>query len=154
MFRKNCLKDRINGVHKKATKKTREANYFHEKSIPQKGIPKNVSMIVHRKDIKKRNSKLKKNIFYRKCFSQKPIPKNASMGCAGKILKNRKGSLKNHVRKKFSQNVYQWGYTRKIKRTPNQEEKNSRKNHFHKKISQISYQGGYTEKRLKSKTQK
>ena len=66
MFRKDCLEDRINGVHRKAIKKTREANYFHKISIPQKGIPKNVSVIVHRKGIEKQNRKFKiQRLFYK-----------------------------------------------------------------------------------------
>ena len=45
----------ITGVQGKAIKKTQETKYLNKKSFPQKTIPKIVSLIVHRKDIKKQN---------------------------------------------------------------------------------------------------
>ena len=38
------------GVHIKATRKTRNKT-FHEKTFPEKIVPKIVSMVVHRRDI-------------------------------------------------------------------------------------------------------
>ena len=62
-----------------------QRNFFHEKSIPQKIIPKIVSKIVFRKDNRKQKPKLKNLI-----------------------------SLENHAHKNISQRSYQWGYTGKI----------------------------------------
>ena len=44
-------------------------------------------MIVHRKDVKKQNSKIKKTLFSRKSTSENPFSKLVSMGYAGEILK-------------------------------------------------------------------
>ena len=57
---------------------------FHQNSIPQKVIPKIVSMVVHTKGIKKRNAKLE-NLF----------------------------SLEYHFLKNISQRSYQWSRQRK-----------------------------------------
>ena len=87
MFRKNCLKDRINGVHRKATKKTRETKYLHKTSFPQKTKPKIVSMILHRKRIDKRISNLKNFFPIENLLSQKHNPKTVSMGYTGNVIK-------------------------------------------------------------------
>ena len=88
MFRKNCLKDRINGVHRKATKKTRETKYLHKTSFPQKTNPKIVSMILHRKRIDKRISNLKNFFPIENLFHKNITQKLVSMGYAGEIIKN------------------------------------------------------------------
>ena len=54
----NYLKDLINGIHRKATEKTRKKYFFHKIAFPQKTNPGIVSMIVHRKNITIQKSKL------------------------------------------------------------------------------------------------
>ena len=49
-FQKNNSKIVSMGVHIKATRKTRNKT-FHEKTFPEKNVPKIVSMVVHRRDI-------------------------------------------------------------------------------------------------------
>ena len=78
------------------------------------------SMIVHRKDIRKQNLKMKKKLFQKNNFFTKTDPKIVSMILHRKDNRKQNSkreklfSLEKQFHKKLFQRHYQWGYTGEI----------------------------------------